>query len=639
MANSKEIFRLRSERLLDEALALAKSDYHHYPDDIWVKRAYGFVLYDLCKKSISENNNSEATGFIFQFDELRLPDDEETLHKIFNQLRQKVLAEYGSYERARQLYKAGDYLEAIKAFQSAEQVFESDTYFEEAYGWAIFKYLKQRNENIVILPEAIKLVRKYISLSNTTPSLLHSQLLRMVVKIAEENEMFPFLEVFNGWRQKGWFSPEDYHDHIFEDKKFSGLAEKTFMLLGQQLIAHSNDPLVPELLLVLEEGVGKFPQNIWLPYYKAKALIQSRQQEQALSYLTPVVKEKRNDYWSWALLGEALQQIDLNKAISCYCKALLCKADEKFLANVRADFGSLLRKANLLAEAKTEYTISINTRNELGYKIPSALNAVTDEPWFQNTVSLSSNRNFYLKNIPLAESILFDDIPWTEANVGETFERPNEPGVLRAKIYFKSRKGLEQLQVKDKQFGISSRFSQGQPIKIKCGQEGDRWALYQLDQRPDGTHWDALPSKIAIVDHINSEKQLCHYIVDKSISGVIKGAACDDLQVGDFLNLRYRLRKKDDKQIFEVIDWQPTEQAPSLVVFQRKSGLFRLHDGGTFGFVEDVFVSPELIQKYDMQQLDGRNVEVGAIISYNDRKKVWAWRAIKLRIPDSGENA
>lgn len=134
--------------------------------------------------------------------------------------------------------------------------------------------------------------------------------------------------------------------------------------------------------------------------------------QQALSYLVPVVKEKRNDYWPWALLGEALQEIDFNKAISCYCKALLCKTDEKFLASVRADLGSLLRKANLLAEAKIEYLISINTRNELEYQIPPTLTAVTEEPWFQNTVSLSSNRSFYLKNIALAESILFDDIPW-----------------------------------------------------------------------------------------------------------------------------------------------------------------------------------------------------------------------------------
>jgi tetratricopeptide (TPR) repeat protein len=635
MSNSKEIFRLRKEGQLLEALALAKSEYSKYPDDVWVKRAYGWVICDRCKELIREQSVSEAATLLSLLDGIEFPDAEEALLSSIRQLRRKFQAGDEVYARARALHKAGDYLEAIRAFQSVEQAFGSDLYFQEAYGWAVAQYLKQRSTSVVHLPESLRLVSKYLSLNNQTPSLLHSQILRWVMKIADENEMFPFLALFHQWLQKGGFADADYQVQMVEGKSYPSLAERAFMMLGRQLMAHPGDDRLAVLMPVLDEAIGRFPANIWLPYYKANVLIHLKRYTEALDFVVAVVRVKSNDYWTWALLAETLKHTDQHKAISCYCKALLCKTDEKYLPKVHAHFGDLLQQAGLLGEAKTEYLKSISIRKELGYKIPQQLTHVTEQAWFRQTAPYADMRSFYLQNVALAESTLFDDLPWTDANVGEHFERPEEPGVVRVKIYFMSQKGLEQLAVKDRRFGITRRFSMGQPIKVKLGQQGGRRTLYLLEPRLAGRPWDMFPHGVGVVTHVNAVKQLGYFVVSKSVSGTIKIPAETELRVGDFLSLIYRIRKKDDRQYYEVIDWQRTENIPGKDVFQRKSAVFKLHDAGTFGFVGDVYIPAEVIQKYHMQPMNGQLVMVDAVISFNTQKKTWSWRALKVTPVDA----
>jgi tetratricopeptide (TPR) repeat protein len=52
MSDSQEIFQLRKEQRLEEALIKARTAFESTPQDIWVQRAYGWVLYDLLKREI-----------------------------------------------------------------------------------------------------------------------------------------------------------------------------------------------------------------------------------------------------------------------------------------------------------------------------------------------------------------------------------------------------------------------------------------------------------------------------------------------------------------------------------------------------------------------------------------------------------
>lgn len=54
MSDSKAVFTLRKEGRLDEALAMAREGYAANANDIWMQRAYGWVLYDLIKHAVQE---------------------------------------------------------------------------------------------------------------------------------------------------------------------------------------------------------------------------------------------------------------------------------------------------------------------------------------------------------------------------------------------------------------------------------------------------------------------------------------------------------------------------------------------------------------------------------------------------------
>jgi len=54
MSCSHEVFALRKEQKIDEALAKARECYRENPTDAWVHRAYGWVLYDLLKHHVAE---------------------------------------------------------------------------------------------------------------------------------------------------------------------------------------------------------------------------------------------------------------------------------------------------------------------------------------------------------------------------------------------------------------------------------------------------------------------------------------------------------------------------------------------------------------------------------------------------------
>lgn len=593
-------------------------------------RAYAWVLYDLCKEALSRQNIEEAKAHIEAYEVLNIPADDEMIHTSFGFLKKKTRPEHDVFEQAREQDKLGKHLEAIRMFQSVEASFADDTFFQDAYGWSLYRYLKQRLEEDGKLSEYIKILDKYGSLTNIVPSLLHSQMARLLTKIADQQESFPFLDLFEKWLTKGSFVEDDYKPNEFEGRTSVSLSEKIMMKVGKCLLVLSTEGQVDKFLPLLDNGIQRHPENFWLPYYKAKILIRGNREQEALEYLLPVVKEKRNDYWSWALLGDTFRKTDVDKAISCYCKALLCKTDEKFLTSVRSDFADLLYHESLMSEAKTEYSQVLQARKELGYKIPQKLSSVEQEPWFQAAVSKPHNRGFYQQNKDLAESILFEDIPWQKAIIGESFTTKSEPDVLKTKIYFRNGLTLSDMLVKDRQFRISKRFKEGQSVQIKTEESNGRWALYQLEERSDGDLWDVFPKRIAVIDYVRKDKGIANFICDKTIRGIMKVSGPSELQTGLVVKIRYRSRLQKENTIHEGLTWEPTDQLPVSSVYKSVMGTFQRIEGSSFGFINDIFVPPEFVTQYKLNEDNGRVLKGKAVISFNEKKNSWGWKLVTL---------
>lgn len=59
-----------------------------------------------------------------------------------------------------------------------------------------------------------------------------------------------------------------------------------------------------------------------------------------------------------------------------------------------------------------------------------------------------------------------------------------------------------------------------------------------------------------------------------------------------------------------------------------KTATLRMHAGGNFGFVKDIFVPPPLVQRYQLEA--GMRVQAKALPSYDAKKGKWGWQAYEI---------
>ena len=55
---------------------------------------------------------------------------------------------------------------------------------------------------------------------------------------------------------------------------------------------------------------------------------------------------------------------------------------------------------------------------------------------------------------------------------------------------------------------------------------------------------------------------------------------------------------------------------------------FKINENGKFGFVEDVFIEPNIISKMNLQ--NQQKISGIALLSFNKKKEGWGWKAINL---------
>lgn len=251
--DSKNVFALRSEGKLQEAYQLATSLLESNGDDDWNKRAMAWVLVDIIKKEIA-NNSQNAISFFNQLTSLKIQD--EILEKQIKYLHPKLTPINREIEQASSLSKNGNYLNALNQFR---QIFQNNTnLFQahyDAYGWAIYRYLKHEFQSIPPA-EVKKILFEYNKLQSERPSTLHSQILRFVINyVVKYNQDIDIYRYFLNWNPSNLMA-EDTRKNSYEGKVNDSLLERLvkafvyspsyidFELLNQKIIVHHNLSLV-----------------------------------------------------------------------------------------------------------------------------------------------------------------------------------------------------------------------------------------------------------------------------------------------------------------------------------------------------------------------------------------------------------
>ncbi len=132
--------------------------------------------------------------------------------------------------------------------------------------------------------------------------------------------------------------------------------------------------------------------------------------------------------------------------------------------------------------------------------------------------------------------------------------------------------------------------------------------------------------EMAIVDFINSDKKMLNFIISENKFGFFKYARfLKEIKVGDLLKLRCKEGTKGG--IYQIYTAVKTNDETAKKQFVKEiSGVVKIEIDKPFGFIDNVFIHPSLIKKYNL--INGMQWKGQAIKSYNQGKKQWGWKLL-----------
>lgn len=362
---AKEIKELRLAGKLEEAYAMAKAELESDSSNIWGKRNLSWVLY--AQLDAVASNLDAFLAKINEVKELDLPASEEMFFDNISIVISKA-ARLITHEATLDINKVHRLFDSIKELSLKR----NSKWFSVLFN-AIHKGMKESNR---------------------------------------------YIEFADWWDFKN-FRPEDYQkEKMPNGKEVMAIAEQAYIAYAKHLMPkqvnfgmqdfHREKVLkfLPNLDLIIE----KYPDFVYTGYYKAKLLLTLGDKENILAELLPFARKKKNDFWVWDILSEACQN-DKEKVFACYCKALSCQSPEEMLVNLRQKMARILVSKTLYSEAKTEIDQLVKIRKNKEYNIPSEVASWQTTEWYKNAVASKSNLQFYKKYIPIAEELIFSDIP------------------------------------------------------------------------------------------------------------------------------------------------------------------------------------------------------------------------------------
>lgn len=365
----KEIKELRQAGKLKEALQMANQALEADPNNIWNKRAAAWVYYDYLKKNVRPESFEAFKENLTKIKDLQLPEDEKM---VFDACAWQI----GSF---------------------------------------VFALHKTEHVDYGNIDELFEILREF---HFTKPSEAYSFIYKAFHKGYQN---WPKYLTFADWWNLENLRSEDFLKEEFNGKKLMSIAEQAYIAYSKKLL--EGEPLDPfgqqrvidkekiqSFLPKLDALIEKHPDYQYPPYFKAKLLLASGNDENVLSAFLPFAKQKRNDFWVWELMAEIFPE-EKDIQFACYCKALSLKTSEDFLVKLRQTFAEMLIEKKMYAEAKTEIQKVIEARENHEWKLPNQIMQWREQEWYKSASAKRDNQDLYSKHIKQAEEIMFQDIP------------------------------------------------------------------------------------------------------------------------------------------------------------------------------------------------------------------------------------
>jgi hypothetical protein len=133
--------------------------------------------------------------------------------------------------------------------------------------------------------------------------------------------------------------------------------------------------------------------------------------------------------------------------------------------------------------------------------------------------------------------------------------------------------------------------------------------------------------EIVVVEFVNENKSILNFVKDRNKFGFFNySGKLEKPQIGDFLKVRFNGGKPGE--LYKILTAKKLNSDFQTEAHKIVEGPLKIVAPSNFGFVEDVFISSQLIDNVYVAQDDF--VKVRAILSFNKKKKDWGWKAILI---------
>lgn len=637
MITSTQVFAKRKEGAVDEAYRMAL-ELMGAPDvGDWDRKAFCWCLIDIIKRDVGNGNNENLAHYRMQLEGVEAAPSDEVLAKGVRNALSLCIPGGREISEAKALGREGRYEEAAALYRKALALGNTNEDVHMGFGWELHKHSKALMAVKNVSFGTVKRnLNDYLKLDNVEkPSKLHSAILRLAAELAGQNKLS--MLVFSRLWKLDYLRTEDFERYRAQDgKEHPSLAEKVVRQAGKEAAAINNVCEQQYILPHIDAAIERFPDNVWLKLGKAKLLLSMGMHDEALSFGLAVAKAKPNDFWAWSLLGDIVTRTDGEAALGCYCKALSCPGEDKFTAKIRLKVAMRLLESNNFSAAKFEVETVFRAKEREGQKIPEEAVKIASQPWFSKTEAASSNYDFYKSWLPAAEALLFGALPWVAACVGEKFTVLSEEGKpkQKRKIFLETASIPVEAIIPESKLG-RGKWSAGDTIKVKGEFEsGKGFKLYTLEIRNSNTQWDifreqdALSETIGVVQHVNREKGILHFIVDRETTGVISLSELSErFSEGDSIALWLsRYTSKYGVRCL-VRRAQASDSQPGSDIRKQFSEEVSVTTGMGFT-VSGVFVASPLVSRYRLEE--GQYISGTAVLSFNKKHGNWGWKAVSI---------
>lgn len=255
------------------------------------------------------------------------------------------------------LRKEGKFKEAERVAKEYLEKDPNNEWNKKAYGWILFDKLKSSLRKQRKLSKFNKItIKEFIKLGISIPDVLYANVLKILIRFyrkGDNSALYQIYTILKNFPTDNFFRPEDFQRSRKGRIQRNSLVESVASVLARHALNMKEIETLEFTLNWIEQIEPKFPDNINLPYYRARILLQLEQYDKAIPVLHKLVAIK-NDWHLWGYLGQSYEKIDPEKALYCLCRALILQKDPYLTIKFRVILVRVLFQLNKNLEASSE---------------------------------------------------------------------------------------------------------------------------------------------------------------------------------------------------------------------------------------------------------------------------------------------